>query len=89
MTREQFEYQGYTHVRQLPTGEWIGVFPFIYTTGLVVGLNSIGYRTRFCYEHLDDAIAASVIYDGTGDPSGPWIKEKGERGERMGPGATV
>ena len=87
VTKQQLQDMGYLFVRQLPTGDWIGVYRFLYTTALLVGLDDAGYRTRFCYEHETDAIAAALIFDGTGDPPGPWIKEKGAR-ERLGPGAT-
>ncbi len=60
---------------------------FIYTMGLIVGLTEIGYRKRHCYERIMDAVEALQAYNGEGDPSGPWIKVKGESGERLGPGA--
>jgi hypothetical protein len=71
------EEHGYLCVHKLPTGEWAGLAPFIFTTGLCVGLDRSGYRTRFCYKNTRDALAAIVTWDGTGDPPGPWIKEKG------------
>lgn len=80
------EKQGYSHVRQLPSGEWIGVSPFLYTAGLCIGLDETGYRVRFCYANSRAAEDAADLYDGVGDPPGLWIKEKGGS-ERLGPGA--
>jgi hypothetical protein len=81
------EESGYMCVRQINNGEWIGVSIQIYTCGLCVGLDEFGYKRRYCYEKLKDALVAAEVYEGEGDPDGPWIKVKGEDGERMGPGA--
>ena len=71
------ERDGYLHVRKLRTGEMIGLQRLIFTVGLCVGLDRHGYRTRFCYPTMRDALFASLTWDGEGDPPGPWIKEKG------------
>lgn len=71
--------EGYQGVRQLPNGEWVGVFPFLYTAGLCVGLTPWGYRTRYCYESRSEAHMVALIWDGTGDPPGNWVKRKGDR----------
>jgi hypothetical protein len=81
---EQFAELGYEAVRKLDTGEWAGLMRFMFTTGLVVGLDSFGYRTRFCFKHRSDALASITAWNGSGDPPGPWIKEKG-RVERSNP----
>ena len=88
ITQEFLERQGYKCVRQMKDRRWIGLdCTFIYTTGLVVGLNEFGYDYRYCYEKYRDALIAVSQYEGEGDPIGPWIKRKGEGGEKMGPGA--
>jgi hypothetical protein len=69
---------GYAHVQMLPSGEWAGIESMMFTTGLFVGLDRLGYRTRFCYPDRASAEAALKKWDGFGDPPGPWIKEKGE-----------
>ena len=86
VTQQFLEDQGYTHVRQMENGEWIGVSRFIYTYGLCIGLDQFGYARRYCYEFSIHAIIAAKEYKGEGDPSGPWIKQKGEGIERLGPG---
>jgi len=78
MTPEQFAENSYLAPRLLPSGEWAALHRFIFTTGLVVGIDEHGRRTRFCYERFEDAFAALATWDGRGDPPGPWIKEKGE-----------
>lgn len=75
------EIEGFTHIRVID-GKICGIKRFIFTTGLVVGLNKISYDGRFCYEHHSDAVAALNEWDGNGDPSGDWIKYKGIGGER-------
>lgn len=58
---------------------------FIFTTGLVVGLDMFGYEGRYCFENLSDATEALLTSDGTGHPSGNWIKYKGQSGEFSNP----
>lgn len=76
--------RGYSPPVLLASGEWACVGPFIFTFGLLVGLDKYSFRTRFCYESLAQALVALVTWDGTGDPPGDWIKEKG-RMERNNP----
>lgn len=74
---------GYTELREID-GKMCGLFRFMFTTGLMVGLDAGGYERRYCYEHGEDALAALVAWDGAGHPSGPWIKLKGMwGGERV------
>lgn len=82
---KELEEMGYGNVRELPTGEIAATLTQIYTTGLCVGLDEFSMKRRYCYEHRSDAEAALAAWNGTGDPSGPWIKEKPS--ERLGPGA--
>lgn len=80
MTKEQIEYyylQGYTCITKI-NGKICGLKRFIYTTGLVVGLDPIGYQGRYCYHTLAEATEALLIWDGEGHPSGNWIKYKGD-----------
>lgn len=89
MTAEQIiEANGYLNPRRLPTGEWAAISIFMFTAGILVGIDEVGYRTRFCYHRLADAQKALAEWDGTGDPPGPWIKEKGRAGERSNPMAA-
>jgi hypothetical protein len=71
---------GYSMAVQLRSGEWLALEQFMYTTGLmVIGDGDLfGYRCRFCYENIGDAIKAWMSWDGEGDdPGGPWVKQKG------------
>ena len=89
--RELAQYQrlGYFHVRRLPSGEIVGLAPFVSTIGLVRGLNPSGYTSRFCYPSIEDAIAAISSWTGDGDPPGPWLKEKGIGIDRANPSAGI
>lgn len=87
MVTEQFLMeQGYTYVRQMKNGEWIGCMRMLYTVGLFIGLDEYGYRVRYCYKNTNDIMEALIIYEGEGDPPGMWVKEKGEGVNRLGPG---
>ena len=77
MNEKDFIELGYAFPRLLKSGEWAAVYPFLFTTGLVVGLNESGYRTRYCYKSPLEAAVALTNWDGLGDPPGPWIKQKG------------
>ena len=77
ITAEEIIALGYEAPRQLPTGKWAALGRFLFTTGLVVGIDQSGYRTRFCYPSREDAALALKEWDGQGDPPGLWIKEKG------------
>ena len=77
----------YAPRKVLSTGEQAGISDYAYTAALVVGLCEGGYRTRYCYETRAQAEAALQAWDGTGDPPGPWIKQKPE--ERHGPGLAT
>lgn len=77
---------GYENLREFPDGVIAGISQMMFTTALVVGLDEAGYQRRYCYERKADAVAALDAWDGSGDPSGPWIKEKPS--DRLGPGAT-
>lgn len=73
-------------------GQICALQDYLYSTGVLVGLmfdidQTCEYRARYCYEHHADAERALLTWDGTGDPSGPWIKEK--LSGRLGPGATA
>lgn len=74
----------YLGARRLPSGEIAAVARFLFTFDLLLGCDETGYRTRFSYESMHDALEALLAWDGAGDPPGPWIKEKG-RGERDNP----
>jgi len=71
------EDQGYTNIVDLPSGEQAGLFKFLFTTGLVVGLTEHGYRIRFCFKFTHEALKALKSWDGVGYPPGNWIKAKG------------
>lgn len=83
------EGNGYFNVRQLSTGEWAGIQQFMFTFGLMVGLDRYGYRTRYCYGNLVEAVAALDAWDGKGSPPGNWIVEKGRDGERQNPNREI
>lgn len=76
-------------VKDLPNGKKCALYRFIFTVGLLVEFNpndhSNYYSGRFCYKNLSDANEAISLWDGQGDPPGPWLKYKGIYGERRNP----
>lgn len=82
MTAEEIIALGFVHPIQHTSGEWCAVQKFMFTCGIVIGINEFGYRCRWCYGFAGDAMIAHLTWDGTGDdPSGPWIKQKGINSE--------
>ena len=74
--------EGYTDLKIIDNNI-CGIYPFAFTHGLMVGLTHIGYKGRYCYSNRMDAKYALFRYDNLSkDPIGPWIKYKGEGGER-------
>lgn len=77
--------QWYTDLREVPCKGTCGLQRMIYTTGLFIQLDDNGTQGRYCYPTETDAREALSQWDGTGDPTGPWIKYKGAGGMRRNP----
>jgi len=77
--KERLESEGYMHLREVEGRGICGLMKFIFTVGLVYGIDQIGYKGRWCYpnEKAADAVYAFGIWDGKSDPMGCWIKHKG------------
>ena len=83
--KEMLNQSGYFQLREIPGHGLCGVCRFIFTVAIVCGINSVGYRYRYCYP---DALSANMAYDewdGEGHPPGNWIKRKGEGGDLANP----
>lgn len=74
---EILESQGYTDLKQLDGRGIVGLHQFLFTTGLIYGLDESRYIGRYCFEREYEARAALDQWDGINDPSGNWIKHKG------------
>jgi hypothetical protein len=83
---EWLNENGYTHVKVMPDETVCAIQRQLFTVGLIVGLDRVGWKRRYCYEREYDAREALIHWDGKGDPPGPWIKEKPS--DRLGPGAV-
>lgn len=77
----------YQSPKEIPGQGICALQRMMFTTGLFVGINEVGYRGRYCYSNYADAKEALEQWDGFGDPPGPWIKWKGEGGDRSNPKA--
>lgn len=77
---------GYMAARSCGRQGLCGVRPYLFTGALVVGIDPIMHRGRYCYGTMAEAIAALNAWDGEGDPPGAWIKFKSATHERLGPG---
>lgn len=48
-------------------GEIVALGPFLYTTGIVIGMDHHGYKHRFCYHSSDEALIALLAWIGSDD----------------------
>ena len=49
-------------------GEIVALGPFLYTTGIMVGMDEHGYKYRFCYHTPNEALVALLAWIGSDDP---------------------
>lgn len=48
-------------------GELVALGPFLYTTGIICGMDETGYKHRFCYHTEDEAMLALLAWIGSDD----------------------
>jgi hypothetical protein len=84
-TLNQLEREGYYHIRVLPVGV-AALRDYVNTCDIVFGITGTAYRGRYSYPEPVSARTALNQWNGTGDPSGPWLKYKGPDELRIGPG---
>ena len=85
----QLKREGYSDFKQLEGHGTCALLKFAFTTGIVCTIDEYGYSGRYCYEHEADARAALQAWDGTGHPTGPWIKAKGWGVDLLNPELTA
>lgn len=73
---DELKNEGYSNLTEKPGKGLCGLFRFIYTVGLVYGINEFGYEGRYCYQDYNDALSSLHIWNGIDDPPGRWIKHK-------------
>lgn len=74
---EFFTEMGYGLICKMH-GRTVGISQFIYTTGIVVGMDDSGYEYRYCYHTMAEAAVALMnwVIKGGEEPEG-YIKRKG------------
>jgi hypothetical protein len=83
--KEYLEKEGYKSLVYIEGKGICGLMGFMYTVGLVAGLDKDGYSDRYCYPHSHAAFAVLALSKWAmadkpveGDPDDPyWIKRKG------------
>lgn len=56
-------------------GKLCGLFRFLFTVAIVVGIDENGYEYRYCYDNLNEALSAYNDWNGEGDPEGYIVKK--------------
>jgi hypothetical protein len=82
---QKFIDHGYFEIREIEGVGICSLMTFAFTTGLVIGMNDVGYKGRYCFSSKEEASQSLKEWDGVGDPPGNWIKYKGYGGERSNP----
>jgi len=75
----------YLNLIEIPGRGFCAVHKYLFTTGLLYGLDFYGIQGRFCYETTIEALLALSIWDGKNDPPGNWIVHKGREGQYNNP----
>lgn len=76
---------GVLYHRDLGDGNGVWVYSMMFNDRVVFGPQHKNWYDRgFCFPKDGSAFVAAEVWDGTGDPPGPWIKEVGT--DRYGPG---
>jgi len=52
-----YEEEGYYSLKEIPNKGLCGLMDFVFTTGLVIGINEIGYFGRYCYSNKEETEA--------------------------------
>ncbi len=58
-------------------GEIVALGPFLFTVGIIVGMDETGYRCRYCYDTEHEAMIGLLSWIGSADeePSGYIVKK--------------
>ena len=75
----------YLNLTEIPGRGFCAIHKYLYTTGLLYGLDFLGIQGRYCYETPWEACEALLLWDGKEDPPGNWIMHKGRNGEYSNP----
>lgn len=52
-------------------GELVALGPFLFTVGIIVGMDECGYKHRFCYHTQDEAMVGLLAWIGSDDEEPP------------------
>lgn len=86
---EYLKTQGYYEFRKVPNHGICSLRKFIFTTGIIIGLERTFYHGRYCYSKEEEASQELKNWNGIGDPQGNWLKYKGEGGDRENVGCLM
>lgn len=73
---EFLELEGYYNIHSLDDGIIIGLYDFIFTTGICYELNLQGYSGRYCYNNKTMAIQQMHAWLRTGTPPTDYAAHK-------------
>lgn len=76
--RDKLLLEGYFDLKETEQKGICGLRRFLYTVGVVYGLDYTGYSGRYCFADLLDARDALAKWNGYGEIGGNWIKHKGD-----------
>lgn len=65
---KEVEKEGYFNIRYVPHAGYCGLHRYIYTIGICIGLNTVGFNERFCFDSLLGAKSFLDTWDGETNP---------------------
>ena len=71
-----FKKAGYLTSRQLEDGTWVGLVPLLFTTGIVINLDEMGYERRYCFEDIRVCISEYEKLKTIDDVPVGWIAKR-------------
>lgn len=71
---ERWQPYGFSCFKIMPNGNLAAIGALMFTFGLYRKLDWVNASDRWCYETLLDAKLALHLWNGEGDPCGPWLK---------------
>ena len=96
ITNLDLEDEGYTFICYVRGKGICAIYEFLFTTAIVYGIDSTGYRGRYCYPKQNRNVAVLTLGMWLGkesigeaveeDPEDPyWVKHKGGKGDYANP----
>ena len=73
-----FKRMGYLESRQLNDGSWVALVQLLFTTGICMGLNEVGWSKRYCFDDIERCRKEYEKLQSVKDVPEGWIAKRPE-----------